>query len=230
MRGRGRRIFVAAVLLLGATPAIAVEPTVGRSAEALIREAVAARLAVQAHVDVVSISLPSNRGDVLFTSVRIDPAAWLGRPLRITLTPTSGAPVIGATGVRVVASHVVAARDLERGARLVGADVEVREAELVGIPLRRLPQMEQIIGGRTLRTVKAGTILLPGAVAVRRAVEAGDEVTVVALVGEAEVSARLVAADGGEPGAVIRVTNPDTRRDLRARVVGEGRVEVMYAR
>jgi flagella basal body P-ring formation protein FlgA len=76
----------------------------------------------------------------------------------------------------------------------------------------------------------AGALVLPGSVLVRRAIEPGDHVTAVAVSGDIEVTASLVAADGGDPGDVIRVFNPDTRRDLRGRVVKEGLVEVNYAR
>jgi flagella basal body P-ring formation protein FlgA len=96
--------------------------------------------------------------------------------------------------------------------------------------LRRLLAAVQVSGTRVLRPMPAGALVLPGSVLVRRAIEPGDHVTAVAVSGDIEVTASLVAADGGDPGDVIRVFNPDTRRDLRGRVVKEGLVEVNYAR
>ena len=54
--------------------------------------------------------------------------------------------------------------------------------------------------------------------------------TVVASAGAVEVTAAMVASDGGQPGDVIRVMNPDTKRFLRARIVKAGIVEVVDGR
>lgn len=203
--------------------------TESRPADNLIRDAIRTRLGADAEVTVVSLDLRAAAG-TLFKSARLDPAAWLGKPMKVTLTPVSGAPVVAVATLRVVTPHVVARRDIVRGQTVAGDDVIVLREEVRGIPLRRLPQGSQVIGGRALRPVPAGAVLLPGAVTVRRTIEPGDRVTVVAMVGDAEVTASMLAADGGDPGDLIRVTNPETRRDLRGRVVREGRVEVLYAR
>src|SRR5690606_20322621 len=116
------------------------------------------------------------------------------------------------------------------GMTVADEDVQVVRAELRGTPLRRLPKGDQVIGSRVLRPVPANAVLLPGAVVLRRAVEPGDRITAVAITGDIRVSAELRATDGGEPGDVIRVVNTDTRRSLRGRVIGEGLVEVGYAR
>jgi flagella basal body P-ring formation protein FlgA len=78
--------------------------------------------------------------------------------------------------------------------------------------------------------VPAGGVLGPGSLVLRRAVEPGDRVTAIAIAGAVQVSAELEAADGGDPGDVIRVVNRETRRSLRGRVIGDGTVEVGYAR
>jgi flagella basal body P-ring formation protein FlgA len=165
-----------------------------------------------------------------FKSVRLDPGATFGKPMRVTLVPVSGPSVIAVATVRVVAEHVVAGRDFERGETVKAEDVVSRRDEVRGIPMRRLPGPDEVIGSRTLRTVPGGSVFLPGAVALRRIVEAGDKVTVVARAGDAEVSAVLVASDGGDPGDVIRVSNPETRRQFRGRVLSSGVVEVLHVR
>jgi flagella basal body P-ring formation protein FlgA len=113
---------------------------------------------------------------------------------------------------------------------MTGDAMRVVREELRDMPLRRVLTPAQVRGGRVLRPMAAGAAVLPGAVVVKRAVEPGDRVTVMAVSGAVEVSAELVAADGGDPGDVIRVVNPDTRKDLRGRIVKEGLVEVNYAR
>lgn len=201
-----------------------------RPADDLVRSAIRSRLGREAaDVTVVAIeaSTPLQAG---YRSVRLDPAAVLGKPIRITLVPAVGKPEIAAVTLRVVAESVTAARDFGRGETIGAEDVVVRAEELRGIPLRHLPSVTEVVGGRTLRAVTVGSVFLPGAVALRRLVEPGDRVTAVVHAGDAAVSATVVAADGGDSGDVIRVTNPDTRRALRARVLKAGVVEVFYGR
>ena len=200
------------------------------SAEDLIVTAVRARVG-QAEAEVVVTAIDAGRPiGGRFRSVRLDPGAVLGKPMRLTLVPATGLPLIAVASVRVTAEHVVAARDINRGETLTDGDVLTRRDEIRGIPLRRLPTPAEVRGGRTLRAVPAGSVFLPGAVVLRRIVEPGDELTVVARAGDAEVSAVMVAADGGDPGDVIRVSNPDTRRQLRGRVQQSGVVEVLHVR
>jgi flagella basal body P-ring formation protein FlgA len=53
-----------------------------------------------------------------------------------------------------------------------------------------------------------------------------DEVATIARVEGLEIRSRAVATQSGELGDVIWVVNPDSRKRLRARVVGPGLVEV----
>lgn len=198
------------------------------SPEDAIRQAVVDRLG-SVEVTVVALDLTSAAGAV-FRSARPDPSARLGRPVRFTLVPEKGPLVFATATLRVVGDHVVAQRELFRGETVAEADVTQVRGELSNVPLRRLPTGEQVVGSRVLRPVAAQATVLPGAVVVRRAVEPGDRVTVLAVSGAIRVSAMLTAADGGEPGDVIRVVNRDSRRTLRGRVVKEGLVEVRYAR
>jgi flagella basal body P-ring formation protein FlgA len=199
------------------------------TADVAIERAVRERVGEGVDVVVVSVDLPERAGKV-FRRATPDPAARLGGPMRFTLVPPSGPAVVAVVTLRVTGEHVVAVRNLDRGQTVAIDDVAVVRDELRMAPLRRLPVGAQVIGSRVLRPVKAGAVVLPGAVAVRRAVEAGDTVTVTAVSGDIRVSAQLTATDGGDPGDVIRVVNTDTRRSLRGRIVREGMVEVSHAR
>lgn len=200
-------------------------------ADAVIRAAIAARLGVTATIDVQAIDLPLRAGlPTMFRQARPDPSARLGRPMRFALLPATGMPITAIATVRVVAEHVVTARAIDRNETMTADAMRVVTDELRDAPLRRVLTPAQVRGGRVLRPMPAGAAVLPGAVVVRRAVEPGDRVTVVAVSGDVEVSAELLATDGGDPGDVIRVVNPDTRKDVRGRIVKEGLVEVNYAR
>jgi flagella basal body P-ring formation protein FlgA len=196
----------------------------------VIRAAIVSRLGVDADVTIDAIDLPARAGlPTAFREARPDPGAQLGRPIRFALVPELGPNVIAIATVHVVVEHVVAAHALERGETMSDDAMRVVRDELKGAPLRRVLSPGQVRGGRVLRPIPAGAVVVPGAVIARRTIEPGDHVTVRAMSGDIEVSASLVAADAGNPGDVIRVVNPDTHRDLRGRVIKEGLVEVAYA-
>lgn len=225
---RVRLVLVLAACLAAGATAVAQGASVAVAAEAAIRAAVIERLG-DVEVAIVALDLPAGAADA-FRTARPDPAARLGKPMRFTLVPVSGRPVFATATLRVVGEHVVARRDLRRGHTVASDDVSVVRGELTDAPLRRLPTGDQVLGSRVLRPVPADSIVLPGAVVVRRAVEPGDKVTAVAASGAIRVTATLTATDGGEAGDVIRLLNRDTRRSLRGRIVRTGVVEVGYAR
>lgn len=217
--------FVLAALMTG-TPARAAAPLL--TADEAVRRAIVDRLG-SVDVTVVSIDVPARAG-ATFRVARPDPAARLGRVMRFTLVPDGGAAVFASVTVRIVGERVVTLRSLDRGRTVSADDVSVVRGELTEGPLRRLPTGSQVIGSRVLRPIAASATVLPGSVVVRRAVEPGDRVTVVAVSGPVQVSATLTATDGGDAGDTIRVVNSDTRRTLRGRIVKEGLVEVGYGR
>lgn len=205
-----------------------VQPVEMTAREAIVR-AVIDRMGDGVTVDVVTLDLPEGAPPA-FVEARPDPAARLGRAVRFTLIAGHGSRVIVTATLRVIADHIVTRRDLLRGMTVSADDVQLVRGEVQDVPVRRLPAGDQIIGSRVLRPVPASAVLLPGAVVLRRLVEPGDRITAVAISGDVRVSAELTATDGGERGDVIRVVNTDTRRSLRGRVIGEGLVEVGYAR
>lgn len=219
-------LLLAAVVCLMATLHAAPADMSARDA---IVQAVTARMGDGVVVDVVAIDVPAGAPD-RFVDARPDPAARLGRPIRFTLVPARGSRVFATATLRVVTPHVVTRRDLPRGATVTEDDVQVVHAEVTQVPMRRLPLGDQVLGSRVLRPVPASAVVVPGAVAVRRAVEPGDRITAIAMAGDVQVSAELTATDGGNPGDVIRVVNMGSRRSLRGRVIAEGLVEVGHAR
>ena len=201
--------------------------TAGRPALDAIRHAVVSRMGSRAEVTVLTMD-PVAPG--LFREARPDPAAVLGKPIRFTLVPERGAAIPLVATLDVVADHATARQPIGRGHTLMAEDVEPRRALLSGVPLRPLATAAMLTGGRALRPIAGGAVVLTTFVAMRRAIEPGDRVMVVAVSGPVEVSATFLAADGGPVGATIRVLNPETRKLIRGRIVGDGLVEVMHGR
>ena len=214
------------IVALAQTPAV----PPATSAEAVITQAVASRLGGRAAVavHVVAPTLP----DVPFVLATPDPMGRVGGEMSFTLTPGGAdARIIRVRdSVDVITPHVRASRPNLRGNVVAADDVEVSEGPLTGVPVRRLPDLAQIVGQAALRPIAAGQVVEASSVAVRHLVQVGDTVTVVAIVGSVQVTAEFVAADSGDPGDMIRVTNRDTHRSLRVRVVNKGLVEVINAR
>ena len=198
------------------------------SAADAIRAAVVSRLGVDAAVTVDSIDVSGSAP--VFRDARPDPAGRLGRPMRFTLVTESGGTLPATATITVTSPLVVTTRVVRRGEVLKPEYLHQSSQVLEGLPIRRLPQLGELVGSRTLRALTAGEAVPDNAVAIRRKVEPGDPVTVVAAAGAVEVTATFVAADGGRPGAVIRVVNPETRRFLRGRVLNDGKVEVIDGR
>jgi len=200
----------------------------GRPAEDVIRTAIEARMGPGVEVRVGPLDARLTAGS--FRQARPDPAARLGSPVRFSMITDAGQQMAASIELTVIADFASAARPIARGRTLSEGDVTARRDEVRGVPIRALPTAAAIAGGKALRPIAEGAVVLQEFVAVRRAVEQGDVVTAIAISGEVEVAARMVASDGGRRGDVVRVMNPDTRRVLRARVIGPGYVEVLNVR
>ena len=177
----------------------------------------------------VSVALVGEAPTGTFVSATPDPLGRLGQAINFTLTSSAvgGRTVRVRARVDVTAPHVQAKSAILRGHAVAADDVEVVNGPLVGLPIKRLPALAQIVGQPALRPIDRGQIVEASFVAVRHVVQAGDTVTVVATVGAVQVTAMCVAADSGDPGDIVRVVNRDTHRSLRARVVNKGVVEVI---
>jgi flagella basal body P-ring formation protein FlgA len=203
-------------------------PVVDRPVVDVIRAAVLERLGPDVELNVTVLSAPAE--PALFRSATPAPSAWLGKAIRFSLISANGRSVAATAEIRVVATYATTTHSISRGQVLKADDIAEAKSELRDLPLRRLPTVDGLVGAKALRPLAAGTAVQASFVQVRRIIEPGDKVTAVAGAGAIEVTATLVAADGGGIGDVIRVVNPETRRYVRARIVRSGFVEVMHER
>lgn len=224
-------VVVAAVVLVGAWPEArsnASGPVPLYSAADAIRRAICQRVGEGIEVTVVDLNVKGEA--VAFREARPDPAAVLGKPIRFALVTADNATLPVLATVVVTAPHAVVKQPIIRGKAVEAADVEIVQGPLAGIPLVRVPAAADVVGTRALRPMTSGTVVLSSFVQIRRAVEPGDAVTVVALAGAIEVTGKFVASDGGNVGDAIRVRNPDSRTFVRGRIVKPGLVEVIHER
>ena len=193
-----------------------------------IRAAVIARVGGDAGVIIKSID--TDRADLSVREARPDPSARLGQPIRFTLITGAGPGIPVTADIDVVVTHTIATTGIARGHAVEAASIKEIKGVLTNVPIGRVLSRADAIGARTLRPVAPGTVLTPVHLALRRVIEAGDKVTVTALLGTVEVSATFVAVDGGAIGDTIRVRNPDSRKYIRGRIVSAGAVEVIHER
>jgi flagella basal body P-ring formation protein FlgA len=176
---------------------------------------------------------PPPQGAIL--AANPEPGARLGRQNRFSLQwlPPAGARRPAATGgyavakVFVAAEHVRATREIGRGETCAEGDVATSRGEVGAVLLQRLPALAEVVGTRVLRPIAADEVVTSIAVSVRPAVSSGDVVTMRVSADGVTVHGQAVAQQSGSEGDVIRVINRESRRALRARVTGPGRVEVV---
>ena len=78
----------------------------------------------------------------------------------------------------------------------------------------------------TRRMIAEGTVISPGAIEEIPAVRANDPVTLIVRSHGVTLSTRALAREGGRKGSTIQVRKADSREVVRAKVVGDGMVEL----
>ena len=216
-----------ATLLVGPAPAAfayEAQPGVGDAIVHAVRERLRADVQVRLEDLRVSVASAASGGAI---SAIPDHGSRVGQGVRFTLW--DGDRRIGSASATVLvnAESIVAARALARGDAVAAADVRRLTQDLPAMPLRRLPEMADVIGSRLRRDVAAGEVLTASVVQIPSAVRSGDDVTVTVKVGKVEVAGVGRASGSGMVGDVIRVTPHGTRAMRRARIVANGAVEII---
>lgn len=221
------------LLALAAPAAVSLPPAV----EAAVTTTVRARVGADAEVSITAVErLQLPEGDVI--DAVIQPGATIGGPVALVLrglVVRDGATVIAPVGrvvvrLRIVVTHFHASHAVARGSHLAANDlVEARHALPRG-PLKAWPSSDVLDHGRVLQDLAADACLSARVVAPSVAVVAGRDVSAVVREGRVEVRAALVAVDSGGVGSEVRVMHPESRRTMRARVVGRAEVEIRHDR
>jgi flagella basal body P-ring formation protein FlgA len=132
--------------------------------------------------------------------------------------------------VFVTAPHVRARRALAHRTTLEASDFERVTADVGRMPLEALPDEALLTGARVTRPVAEGQAIVATMVASTQLVKSGDEVRTIVRIGALEARGSAIAAQSGALGDEIRVVNAESKRALKARVSGEGEVEVIHER
>jgi len=231
-----QRLLPLLLVVAGVSPVYAQAPASAalqqRVATAFVAE-LRSRLGSSAEITIGNLHVSVREDKAGALAVVPSPRATLDAPVEFVIVGAgaSGKPMQvgrGRADVFVSMPHVQAARTLVRGSVLTPDDLVSITGDPGGVPLKRLPTAMDLIGATLRRDTASGEVLTLQEAVLPLAVRAGDTVQALATIGTVQVWAELTAVDNGAEGAVVRVVNRETRRELRARVLRAGVVEVMH--
>ena len=224
-------------LLLVAWTAAPARAEASGSLESRVADAVAAevraRMGAGAQVSVGHVEVTVRSGLSGSVGVSLVPTARLGAPVEFSIIGANAAGRgtymgRGRAEVTVLVPHAVTARTITHGTVLASSDVSEVFGAPGNVPLQRLPTIEKLSGATLRRDVTDGEVVTAQHVVLPPAVKAGDVVTARAFIGPVEVIGELTVMDSGAEGATVRVVNRESKKEMRARVVRAGVVEVLH--
>ena len=148
---------------------------------------------------------------------------WRGR-LRYDGSRTM--PVWARVKLKAAAERLIAAVDLAPGKPVRAEQVRAEKGDVCPVGEAPLQAPAQASGRVPKRTIRAGTPILAGDLAILRDVEAGGTVQVEVVSGAARLAFPGTAESAGSAGDAVLVRNPESGRSFRARVQGPGKVKV----
>lgn len=224
-------------LLIVAWTASPASAELAGSLEARVAQAIAAevrtRMGADAQISVEHVEVTVRKGLTGTIAVSLPPTARLGVPLEFGIVGTSasgrGAWMgRGRADVIVTVPHAVTARTITHGTVLTDADVTEVFGPPGNVPLQRLPTVGKLQGATLRRDAGDGEVVTAQHVVLPPAVRAGDVVQARAFIGPVEVIGELTVMDSAAEGATVRVVNRESKKEMRARVVRAGVVEVLH--
>jgi flagella basal body P-ring formation protein FlgA len=219
------RATVVTVVAFGAATLTASSQVVGTGDVCpLLTQEVIGRLGPNVRV----LSCDAETIDGEWTAALPDSSARLGEESWFTLTGPGGARRIQATLV-AEGPHARTVRRVGRGLLLDAGDVRAETGVLTGARILTLASADGLTGARVMRVLDSDAIIQAPDVALPPVIKSGSKVIAVVRIGAVEVTATMTALDAGAIGDDIRIAHPDRKRVLHAKVVGPGRVEVVYA-
>ncbi|MGB3722633.1 MAG: flagellar basal body P-ring formation chaperone FlgA [Pacificimonas sp.] len=117
-----------------------------------------------------------------------------------------------------LANGVTPVAVIERGSVIEGLDLMAAAQTPGAIPA------SDVIGKEAARRLVPGRAIRAADVREVRAVERGEDITIVFAAGALEISAQGRALSGGGMGDSVRVQSADSRTPLSATITGPGRV------
>ncbi len=130
--------------------------------------------------------------------------------------------------VEALAEMVVTSRQIDRGSVLSAADLAVQKRDLADVRGRYLARIEDAVGKKNRITLKANAALRGDQLEKIPLVKPGQLVTIVAENERMRITVTGKARSSGAEGDTIIVQNLNSLKELPARVIDAGTVQIVF--
>ena len=155
------------------------------------------------------------------------PAQPLGRvTVKIRCEGTGPWTVFVPAQVKLLRDVVTVTRPLRRDTVISEGDVALREKDVGTLTQGYLTSLDQVVGMKLIRPTVMDQVISPAHLEQPAIVRKADHVVITASAGSLAVKMPGEALSDGGMGEQIRVRNMNSKRVVKARVVGPGQVEV----
>jgi flagella basal body P-ring formation protein FlgA len=121
---------------------------------------------------------------------------------------------------------VVAKTELSRGSTVTRDDLKLEKRDIARLHRGYLESLDKAIGKTVKYSVRPNQVVTPSRIDSPLAVKRNGRVTILAANSSVQVRMTGTALENGSIGQRIRVKNRSSERELEARVVGQGIVQV----
>jgi flagella basal body P-ring formation protein FlgA len=128
--------------------------------------------------------------------------------------------------VRLFREVVAVARPLKRAQLMTMEDVKLVERDVSSANQGYLTSLDQAVDKKLTRPLMVDQVISPAHVEQAEVIRKGDQVVISARSGKINVRMPGEALSDGYPGEQIRIRNLNSKRVIKARVIGPGQVEV----
>ncbi|HZS11019.1 MAG TPA: flagellar basal body P-ring formation chaperone FlgA [Nitrospirales bacterium] len=175
-----------------------------------------------------AISVPGGRLEIRPKTVADDVIGRRVYQLSIIVDGTVARSVSVKAETLAWADVVTAARNLRRDDVLEADDITLERVALASGKQELVRSMEDVIGKRLTKPVSVHKPLPISALTEPYAVRRGDRVTIEAKRGGLLIQTAGLTKGAAQAGDSVTVTNLDSGKDVRARVIGPGSVRVEF--
>lgn len=116
---------------------------------------------------------------------------------------------------------------LRRGSSVLPTDVAKQRRDVLKLPRDLLPtSLESQEDWQVTENINPGQPVLRRAIQARVVIQKGQMVDAFLKEGPLSISLKAEVLDNGAPGQIIRIRNPNSRREIRAKVINEQTVQL----
>ncbi len=129
---------------------------------------------------------------------------------------------------KVILKAIVAAQNLNRGKIVTKQDIQVKKMEFQNPPSNLISNLDEVIGKRTKRFIRIGSILTKADIEKVPVIKRGSKVTIVVESPVLKITAPGKAKEDGCKGDVIKVLNLSSKKTIYATVINAHIVKVGF--